>query len=227
MVKLNEIELLPNQVDQEGCEEVTGQIEEQVDDHDDEKEVVIDTKIPLKTRAGSRKYELRNKMRPDYKLMSEGPYLSRILTSVPPKYGWDTPEEVTSSDDGDQMTNEGFDVEIKEEKALEFDSPVRSWEGDNYQSLPSFSATTSDQVRATVDLENRDGYGADIDEEDESTQPVEDFADATESEPAEFEVNRRSKRVRKPYPYRGISEFVTNYDDECANIVEESVAPYS
>ena len=225
-VKLTEIELLPNQVDQKEREEDTGQSEGPVDDHSDEKEAVIDTMIPLKTRAGSRKYELRNKMRPDYKLMSEGPYLSRILTSVPPKYGWDTPEEATSSDEGDQITNEGFDDEIKEEKDSEFDSPLRSWEWDNYQSPPSFSTATSDQARAGVDLDNRDGYGADIDEEDESTQSDGVFADATESEPAEFEMNRRSKRVRKPYPYRGISEFIANYDDDFANIVEEeSVAP--
>ena len=224
-VKLNEIELLPNQCHDEEHDEDVGQSQEPVDHHTGEKgaddenvveeKATIDTRIPLKTRTCSNKYALRSKLRPDYKLMSEGPYLSRILTSVPPKYGWDTPDELTSSDEEEKIIKESFKDEVKKVKAAEFDSPLRSLEWDNYQSPPSFSSTSFEQTPAEIDLENINEYGVDNIEEDV-------FTDVMEPDIEEFEIGRRrSERVRKPYPYRGISEFLDNDSDDFVNICEE------
>ena len=82
----------------------------------------------------------------------------------------------------------------------EFVSPQRGFDWDNYQSPPSFSTASLEKGLGVLDLENINYDGSDEDEE-----------------PFAREDNgvtvRRSMRVRKPYSYRGIDDYVPNDDD--------------
>ena len=108
---------------------------------------------------------------------------------------------------------------MKDEKQVEFDSPLRSLDWDNYQSSPSFSTICLEQMSAGIDSDNVVG--------NESVESEDVFADTSEAELVEFNMGRRrSKRVRKPYPYRGISDFLANDSDDFTSIEEEeSVSP--
>ena len=133
-VSLNEIELVANQQqgvdesDQEGFE-----ADEEDIDEDDTNEEPNDTKKPLKERTVS-KYSLRQKKRPDYKLMDQGPLLNAInFEDVPPKYGWDTLGETSSDDNGEISATVKVCVTANSEDLL---SPVRSTDWDDEVIVP-------------------------------------------------------------------------------------------
>ena len=209
-VKLTEIELLPNQ---SRTDDIVNEEEPTNDSDEASEEVTNDVRIPLKERTTNEKYSLRKRQRPDYKLMNEGPQIARVLGDgvIPPKYGWDTQAELTSSDEETgnlevevAATDSDDNVSVSNDASplgAEFVSPQRSFDWDNYQSPPSFSTASLEKVLGVLDLENINYDGSDEDEE-----PF-----AREDDGVTI---RRSTRVRKPYSYRGIDDYVPNDGDD-------------
>ena len=119
--------------------------------------------------------------------MDQGPALNAIKEQIPPKYGWDTLGESSSEDEAEKHCDD-----LEKDGIQDFISPVRSLDWDNYSSPPSFSSNPLEKVLSFPSEE--------VLEEEVFEDPSGD---------ADLNPVRRSNRVRKPYPYRGIGDYVS------------------
>ena len=206
-VKKNELELVPNQQDKVVLEsDKEGFADGEDDPQEENGDEFVRVRKPLKERTSS-KYLLRRKKRPDYKLMNEGPSpLINITRSemIPPRYAWETISESSSGENMEEVKDIKDDEKNNENKTVDFLSPARSLTWDNYSSPPQFSGD-SFTVRDDVFLEHPAAAENNLEDEQETVQ-------------GRHNPDRRSRRKRQRYPYRGIEDFVTwDFYEEGAN----------
>ena len=100
--------------------------------------------------------------------MNQGPLVERVnIRVIPPRYGWDTPEDLTSSDDEAKdlevavrtgIINEEVEAELDDNvnnEDVEFKSPERILSWDNYVSPPSFSTASLEEVLDVLDDDDK------------------------------------------------------------------------
>ena len=201
-VKRSEIELIPNQ----STPELISSPEDS-DSHISKSGLPVNVKTPIKDRISIRP-GLRQKKRPDYKLMNEGMTISRLKRvdgkrTKSYKYGWDTPDQDSSSE------------EIVSDTQL---SPIYGDFGSDQESTQwdysyiYHNSTLSNEYVETLP------YDEEVFEEQEGLNTAQDLHPENENF-EEFHgpeisttVPRRSSRIRKPPSYRGIDDYVTFYD---------------